>query len=127
MLSEKIKLGNNSPDTVVETLHRQNRPWRIDRNRRRVNVTPENHTETSIRKKNTHKERVHKKNPSRTPKIYKLNTKKETIAYPTLQLLYGETFKVESLVPPRVQRPSFDLGLEPVFFIGQQGHSDVGI
>lgn len=53
--------------------------------------------------------------------------KRETIAYPTLQLLYGETFEIESLVPPRVQRPSFDLGLEPMFFIRQQGHSDVGV
>lgn len=37
------------------------------------------------------------------------------------------TFKVECLVPARVERPSFDLGLESVFLIGQQGDADVRI
>jgi hypothetical protein len=37
------------------------------------------------------------------------------------------TFKVKSFVPSRVEGPSFDLGLEAMFFVRQQGDTYVRV
>jgi hypothetical protein len=42
-------------------------------------------------------------------------------------LSFHLTFKVERLIPPRVQRPPFDLCLEPMLLVGQEGHAHVGV
>ena len=42
-------------------------------------------------------------------------------------MFYDPTFEVECLVPPGVECPPLDLGLEPVLLVRKQGNADVGV
>ena len=41
--------------------------------------------------------------------------------------MHAPTFEVERLVPPWVERPPLDLGLQTVFLVRQEGHAHVRV